>query len=207
MLITGLRKKRGKWILEFDNNALYEIDERVIIEYRLNVGSEINENEIEIILSQHDYYKTKDQAYRYLARRPHSEKELSDKLKRKQHSLENVDKVISDLIKINYLNDEDFAEIFINDRLDKKKGTLKIKAELFNRGVSRKIIEAASSKIDEEILLNNAVDLAEKKLRTFRDKEISEINQKQKIYYFLMNKGYSGDIIRKAISKIKNYQL
>ena len=80
---------------------------------------------------------------RYLTRRPRSEKELQDYLKKKKASPEVSLKITQKLKEQRFLNDEEFTRWWVDQRLRfKPRSVFLIKRELLQKGVSKTIIES-----------------------------------------------------------------
>jgi len=81
-------------------------------------------------------------ALRLLARREHSAQELRRKLGDKGFTAGEVENVLERLAQDKLLSDERFVESFIQSRINKGYGPLHIQAELYERGISRGLIDA-----------------------------------------------------------------
>jgi len=139
-------------------------------------------------------------AFRLLSNRAHSSVELKRKLLSKGFELIPVEKVISSLTDDRFLNDEDFSSAYIEERSVKKKiGPQKIKAELFKRGVDRKVIEKLIVNIDPEQNFENLVNLATKKFKSIRNREQDFRKLRFKLYSYLSSRGFESDLIQKVL--------
>ena len=206
MILTGVQKRRAKIILEFDNTSKYEIYYDVYLMYSILKGDEISESKINQILRKNAEFEIKNSAFRYLANRNHSIFEIRNKLKRKQYDHDLISVVINELVEKKYLNDYLFATGFVKNRIERRReGIMKIKANLFQKGVSREIIDRVLSEAeDDSIQLNNALLLGEKKLQKLKaGKKLENEKIKSRIFNFLKGRGFTGDIILQALSTLK----
>jgi len=152
-----------------------------------------------------EFEKYLNSALRYLSFRPRSEKEVVDKLKEKKAPSEIIDRIVLQLKDHKFLNDEDFARWFIEQRLRfKPKGIRIIKMELKQKGINQEIIDEAIANLssDEESEvpssdLESARKLVEKKLPKYRDLDKQIIYQK--LGSFLARRGFNWDVIKKSI--------
>ena len=145
-----------------------------------------------------NFHETKEKALRYLEFRSHSEKELTDKLKRSGANYEDILSVIAFLKEYNFLNDRSFAEKYTHDLVTLKKfGKKRVKLELSKKGISQEIISEVLENFDwdsEDIL----TPLVKKKLSgDFEKKSID------RCFRYFLYKGYSFDEIKSSIDKIK----
>ncbi len=115
-----------------------------------------------------------------------------------------IESVLLDLKKDGYLDDNNFADAFVRERLAKRKsGQNKIRAELIKRGINQKSIDVALTKIDNTSFEQTAINLVDKKLKSLKQKESDIRKIKQKISSFLFSKGFETDIIFKVINQLK----
>ncbi|MCK5413483.1 MAG: regulatory protein RecX [Candidatus Pacebacteria bacterium] len=143
-------------------------------------------------------------AIKLLTLRRRSVFEIKTRLQKKGYESDIIKQVIEDLNSYKYLDDEAFAESYINDRMNFRPcGRFIIKKELKERGISENIIER---KIEELISIEQEIKSA-KKLATQKSKTISEKIEKnkaiQKVKAYLQSKGFSFDVINQAV-KNKN---
>lgn len=122
--------------------------------------------------------------------------EIEERLKQKNYSEDLINKVLDELKKFRYLDDETFAESFINDRINLRPcGKRLIEKELRNKGISSEIIERKLELlIDENKELELAQRIVSKKTRSIKDG--SDKNRiRRKLAAHLSSKGFSFDII------------
>lgn len=91
------------------------------------------------------------------------------------------------LKKYNYINDLDFAKWLVEQRSKQGKGKLFIKQDLFKKGVLPDIINSVLSSIDSE----SSITLVYKKALRKYLSETDVYKKKQKIYRYLLSKGFS----------------
>jgi regulatory protein len=103
-----------------------------------------------------------------------------------------------------------FAEMFSEEKLRLKLwGKTKLKSELMKKGISSEIIavileEKFPGSAEE---LDNASHLAKKKYNLLKNRNMEKQKLVQRLYAFLISKGYSYDISRQAIDKLFNLSL
>ncbi len=138
-------------------------------------------------------------AYRYLTIRPRSRAEVEKKLQGRQFPTEIVSAVIDHLLRLGYLNDEQFARQWAASRVRSRGfGRMRIEQELRQRGVGRDAIrEALQGIFEESSELDVARKEAAKKLKTLSRFE-PEV-RKRRLAGFLERKGFSSEIIRGII--------
>ncbi len=139
-------------------------------------------------------------AMKLITLRKRSVFEIKTRLKKKEYESNIIEQVIKELKGYKYIDDEDFAESYINDRMNFRPcGRFLIKNELQERGIEENIIEIKISElVSEERELESAKKLARQKFKAISEKtEKSKTIQKIKAY--LQSKGYSFDVISQAV--------
>ena len=139
-------------------------------------------------------------AYRYLTIRNRSEKEIRDYLASKKASQEVIDRIVTSLIEKKFLNDEEFARLWIRQRARlKPKGKALLKIELRQKGISDEIITTVLSEIQEDIPdeLEQAKRLISRKMQQLAGKPRQETYAK--VGAFLARRGFSWEVSKKAI--------
>jgi regulatory protein len=141
-----------------------------------------------------------DLSYRYLSIRNRSEKEMRDYLIKKKAAGEIIEKIISRLKEKKFLNDEIFARSWILNRARlKPKGKMLLQIELRQKGIRDDIIKKILQEVQEEVPdeLEQAKSLIAKKMERIIGSPRNEIYQK--IGGFLSRRGFSWEIVKKAI--------
>lgn len=203
MIITALQQKGNNVLVCFDDGEFITLDYRTVIDNGLHKNDLIDEKQTEKLVFESNFLKAKDSAFRLLGRRHHSTSELKTKLLRKNYPKEIVERVLIDLTDKEFLNDEQFANSYSEERTVKKKvGINKLKAELFKKGIERKIVDHVISGIDSELSYENALILAKKKLEFLKRRDIESKKLKTKIFSFLCSRGFETEIIMKVLNEL-----
>ena len=115
---------------------------------------------------------------------------------------EAIDKLILELIQLNFLNEERFARSFVRGKFRIKKwGKLKIRIALKKRNIYNKCIDIAIQEIDDKIYFNTLKKLLQKKNHIL--KETNPYNRKMKLLRYLVNRGFEYDLIHDAFVELK----
>jgi regulatory protein len=203
MIITALQRKGNNVIIIFDDREPVAIDYRTVLDNGLRKNDTIDEKFFERLVYESSFLKIRDSAFRLLGRRHHSTSELRNKLLKKKYQKEIIDKVLSDLTDKGLLNDEQFANAYLEERsLKKRIGVNKLKAELFKKGIDRKIIEKVLLNIDPGISYNHALELAQRKKIFLLRKESDQNKLKSKIFSFLSSRGFESELIMKVLNDL-----
>lgn len=144
-----------------------------------------------------NYQEAKDKALRLLGVRDHSEKELSDKLKRAGASDEDIEKILEFLREYGMVNDERFAKTYCEYlHTVKRFGKKKIEYELKSKGIDSIYVQEALEEI-EEYTDEELIPMIEKRLKgDFSTK------QKNKVKRYFYNRGFSMTDVNNCIERI-----
>jgi len=141
----------------------------------------------------------KEKALKLLELRPRSERELKQKLRQKGFTEKIIFEVVSDLKRVDLINDEKFAESWASSRLNNKPmGKFLLKQELFRKGIKKELIEDVIRKsFEDEKEVELAAKLLEKRKRLFQNLENRKIQKK--LSDFLLRRGFSYYIVNKVM--------
>ncbi len=204
MKISRLIQKRIKVCVMLDTGDNIYLRYDTVLKFGLKKNDELTEVLLNKIYAEDHRLHIKEISFRLLTRRMHSASELKRKLLSKKFPPERIEEAVNELIDRQYLDDEKFAEKYAEEKLkNSKTGLIKIKAELIAKGVDKRIIEKVLLKMDNsEILLKNALLLSKKKISTSQFKSIPPKKQNEKLFRFLISKGYQGEVIKSALKKL-----
>lgn len=171
------------------------------------MGKELSDQEIEKIISEDQTIRGKEYLLRLLSRRIYSRYEILKKLKNKGYTENIVSNLVLWLENKNYINDELFAEMWAQFRLQNKPiGSYKLNQELRLKGIKqdiiKKIIDKTYNEIDELTVARNIIrdKIVSAKIKNIR------IDPK-KIYNFLLRRGFSIEISRSIYHELNNEQV
>jgi len=205
MNIIGVEKKDGKNVVVYlDNNQKLFLSYETFLKNGLRKGAEISESRFDLLVKENQKYFIKQKAFAYLARRQHSEKELAIKLKQKGYNVEFINEVLTELKENNLVNDKNFSLQFVDEMASRKKWSpKKIKAELIKKGISKEIISTViEEKYSRQAELENALAVANKKLKILKSKIDDDEIIKQKLFSFLYQRGYEYDLVNEIITSV-----
>lgn len=123
---------------------------------------------------------------------------MHDYLVKKQYLEDEVNATIKQLIELKFLNDDDFARTFIENRQRKGKSKQSIQFELKLKGINKEQSEEVLE--DAKSDLKTALLYIEKRLRQFERYKPEE--RQKKIISRLRSRGYNWDIISEVLKKL-----
>lgn len=139
--------------------------------------------------------QAKKWATEYL-KRPHSEKELRDKLRDKGAAPEDIDTVCALCIDYGFVNDAEYAGMIVRHYAAMGYGPGRIRQEFKRRGVPPALWDAAMAEFPE------GTDTIDRLLaQRLRGRDASDRKERDKAANALFRKGYSWGEIRAALAR------
>lgn len=189
-------KNLKRRIIYLDNDLILEVTDIILAEFDLYIGKYVNEKTINKIQEKELLLKAKKDAIRYLSYRARSEWEICNKLKNKKYPYIIIEETIDWLKEKELINDKSFANSFVKDRINKKPlGKIKLREELYKKGIDKKIAENAISTffIEEMDEIELARKMINQKMASLKLKRIQF--KPNKILNLLKSRGFSYHVI------------
>ena len=180
---------------QFDSNYLeilldFQVLEEVFFPFKVEAPSFgfSSQKELLLWLETYEMTKAKEVAYKLLSMSAYSCKALSMKLKLKGFSEKTIKEVLEKVASQGFVNDENQAKQFMEKKLSRGCGPLKIQKLLLAKGYKAD----SCLKISEEDQLQI--------ISSYSD-VLKKLDKKKQIA-FLRKKGFSGSIILKALNEL-----
>lgn len=197
--ITAItRQKRNKERVNIFIDGKYAFSLAEITAAWLKTGQELSPEEIARLDAEDAVEKAKQSAFNYLSYRPRSMAEVRQNLLKKDYDETIVEQVINRLTELNLLNDREFARFWVEQRETfKPRSQRALSQELYQKGLSRDIIDEAVNDVDEMAAAKKA---AEKKARRWiqlpKDTFFSKMNG------FLQRRGFNYAIAKTVTEEL-----
>ncbi len=168
--------------------------------YHLKEGEEILQKDYEVLMEEILPKRAKLRCMNLLMTKEYTVEQLRRKLRQGFYSEELIEIAISYVASFNYVNDLKYAMDFITYN-ESSKSKRRIEQDLYKKGISRETMERAWNEWEEQGGEQDEIGMIRKQLekKQYND-ETADYKEKQKIYGFLLRKGYSSEQIKKAIN-------
>ncbi len=196
MIVTGLEavgKNRSRVYL--DEELAFVLYKGELSRYGIKEGAELSEDIYREILDTVLTKRAKLRCMNLLKSMDRTEFQLRQKLRQGDYPEEVAERAIAYVKKFGYVNDRAYALRYIESRQGRD-ARRQIACDLRQKGISQDIIQEAFEEAepqDEEALIRR---LAEKK---HIDPRTADRKERQRLYGFLMRKGFSADAIGRAL--------
>lgn len=196
MKITGIKqqvKRADRYSIYIDEKYVCSFSEQELLNLGLRIGQELAAHELQELKNNAIKDKAYDRSLNLVSRRPRSEWELRDYLKRKEYEPEIVDSTIERLKDRGYVDDRDFARRWVDSRrLLKPTSKRRLVQELRQKRVSTEAIS--------EVMAGDETD-ERQILRTLVEKKRARYPDTVKFMQYLSRQGYSCDDIKAVLSE------
>ncbi|TCO74819.1 recombination regulator RecX [Marinisporobacter balticus] len=202
--ITNLEQQKNKNRVNIyvDDTFFLGVDQEIIYTLGLKKGQEVETKKLESIIGEEIYLKAKSKALKLLHFASRTEKEMREKLAKHEYEEQTIDRVLTFLKEYEFIDDEKFTKHMVKSKANGEKyGKNRIKQELYRKGIDKELIEnTIIEELDLKIEYENALSLAEKKMRTIKDTDRKKVYEK--LGRYLAYRGYDYDIIKKVINHV-----
>jgi len=207
MKITSISiqtRDKNRVNVSVDGKYRFSLDVFQLVDLGIKVGAEYTDEELTNLEQESTFGKVYARALEYSLMRPHSAREVRDYLYRKTRDSrtkegkikkgiapEITSRVFDQLVEKGYIDDEKFAEYWVENRsLRKGASKRKLASELAAKGVDRSIVDR---------LLSETERTDENELQKIIEKKRNKYPDDQKFMMYLARQGFSYDDIKSAL--------
>ena len=190
-------EKQKDKVTVFTEDGFFVINKETCLLERLSKGMILTQEKKDYLLFESDKKTAFLKGLSYIARKKCTKKMIEDYLLKKEFNEKAVQYAITKLTEYRYIDDSEYCKAYIQS--SKGKGRLKIAYELKNRGIDENIISEYNK--SEESELSDCILSA---IKFTKNKDLTELKFKQKLYRHLLSKGYAYETVQNAINSIVN---
>ena len=195
-------QKRNKERVNVFVDGVYTFAVTVNVALGLRKGQYLSDADIERLVAGDERDKAYQQAIHFLGFRPRSQAEVAQRLHEKGYSAGAIEHTIHRLLEQNYLNDQEFARYWLENREQfKPRGERALRYELSQKGIDPQAIEAVLSDLDEA---TSAWAAVQKKVRQWQ--HLPEDQLKKKVMGFLSRRGFGYSVVDQIWQKMQSEQ-
>jgi regulatory protein len=199
--ITGLKqgKRRTKNIHVYvDDEFAISLSQETLLKENLGVGQEMGKTALAELADKDLRQRCFNSAVRFLGYRPRSESEIRQRLARHGFDDKTIDKTVTRLKDMGYVDDTEFARFWVENRESFSPRSRRLaKFELKRKGLGADIIEKAVSGIDEK---DSAYRAAQSRARRLAALDYQDF--RLRLGQYLGRRGFGYAIISEVIEKM-----
>ena len=187
-----------------DGEFAFGIHEDLVVKHSLQVGATLTPEGVRELERDEQYVDAKQAALDYLAYKPRTEEEVRRKLRQEDVPSPVIEDVIARLYELEYLDDEAYAHDYAHNRFSSKKyGPVRIRRELTERGVERRLADAAVDELFAEVDVTAAAWTHAEKRWPRLAGEDDPRRRRQKMYRYLRRRGFTSNTIRPILDELE----
>lgn len=165
---------------------------------RLRVGQELTEADIERLKAADEQEQAYERALKFLEIRPRSAAEVSQRLRAHSVPAPIVEKVIARLTSAGLLNDQTFANYWVENRQTfRPRSRLALRQELQRKGVRGEALTEALAATDDEAA---AYQVAKRQAARWRTLDFPTF--RRKLGEFLARRGFGFEVARTVVDRV-----
>ena len=205
MIVTELAVfSQDRYKVFIDQEFAFVLYKGELRQYNLSAGQALSEKDYEEIIHTVLPKRAKLRAMNLLQKKRYTEKQLKDKLKEGLYPQEIIEEAIAYVKSFRYLDDLQFAVDYITYHETSKSERIMM-GDLLQKGIDREVITQAfaawralgGSQNEQEMIR----EILKKKHYSFD----CEAKEKQKIYAFLLRKGFSVENVNKVLGGLDSF--
>ena len=201
--ITRQKHNTSRVSVYLDGKYSFSLDEVDAYRLKIKIGTELTEEDVEKCNLESNLSKAIAKAADILSRKPATKKEIQDKLAEKGYDASVISAAVYELEELGYINDYDYACLYMEYAAEKCYGERKIRYELANKGVDPYIIEDVLAEKETA----RCEELAERIYAKYGIVDMNDIKIKQKVSRYLASRGFEFSDINDAVrAYIQQYQ-
>jgi regulatory protein len=148
--LTRAEKNPDVYYAGFEDGSSLRVNIALIADYSLYTGRELDEDEYEALKASAKDASAKARALRILGKRNMSRREITERLMQKGESRETAEAAADWLQQIGAVNDAEYALIIVRHYISRGYGRMRVRDELYRRGIDRELWEEALAELPEE---------------------------------------------------------
>lgn len=200
MLVTQISEvSKSRSRIYLDGQFAFILYKGELRQFQIKEGQELTEECYRQIMTQILPKRAKLRSMNLLQSRDYTRKQLEDKLKQGEYPQECIEEALSYVESYGYIDDRRYAGDYIEYHIQTK-SRMRIETDLMRKGISKEVIRQAFEDLgnlgvvqDEAALIR---DLLNKKKYCA---DTATRQEQQKMYGFLYRKGFSPEVIVRAL--------
>lgn len=195
--IQELSKSRSRIFV--DDGFAFVLYKGELRSFHIREGSEIDQEDYETIMTRLLPKRAKLRAMNLLKSREYTVKQLHDKLESGGYPETVIEEALAYVASFHYTDDLRYAVSFISCH-ESTRSRRRIEQDLLGRGIDRSTLEKAWAEWEEQGGSQDEQSMIQSLLeKKHFDMENADAKERQRMYGFLMRKGFSGEQARKAV--------
>lgn len=195
------RRKKNRVNIYINQEYSFACSEDLVFSFALSKGKIVDTESLKKIIEEDNYISCKNYALNVIERNYKTEKQMMDKLVKKEYSEKVINRVFVFLKEYSFVDDDKYTDLYISEKIDKQ-GKVRIKYDLLKKGVETKLIDMKLEKIDISLEKISIEILAKKKYDSIIKTEGNYIIIYNKLKGYLFRLGYTSNLINEILKSV-----
>jgi regulatory protein len=198
--IEAQRRDPNRYNIFIDGDFYIGIRSDVLLDSGIAVGDSLSAQKVEEIVRREQIAGGLDVAYRLIAQRARSEREVRDRLRQRGADREVIELVLDRLRELRYLDDQEFARTWVDNRQTHHPRSRRLlEQELRQKGIDRSTVDQIldETPFDE---VEVATEVGRQRLRKLAG--LPEDQQREKLTGFLGRKGFDFQTVKQVLNRL-----
>lgn len=196
--ITPQKHNKSRVSVYLDGKYAFSLDEVDAYRLRIKVGSTLTDEDVQRCNLESNLSKAISKAADILSRKPATAYEITSKLRSKGYDDSVISVAVAELQELGYINDYDYAKIYLDYAGEKFYGTKKIRYELEKKGIDPYIIEDVLDEREN----TDSIALKEHIYAKYGSVDMSDMKMRNKVMRYLISRGFD---FSQANDAVKEY--
>lgn len=200
--ITEVSNSRSR--IEIDHQFAFVLYKGELRQYHLREGEELQESDYRTIMEEVLPKRAKLRCMNLLKSREYTTEQLKTKLRQGQYPEEIIDQAISYVSSFHYIDDLRYATDYITAH-EATRSRNRIEQDLYRKGISQLTIARAFQDWQSQGGTQDEQSMIQALLtKKHYDPENADYKEQQRIYAYLLRKGYPPTQIRQALGSLRD---
>lgn len=196
------QKRSGRFNVFVNDEYAFAVSTNVLGDFMLAKGKELTDELIDEIKQAEQNAKAQEKALGYLSYQPRSIKEIRQYMQKQEVDEETTEIVIKRLVDLGYLDDDNFAKLFINNALTVgTDGPRHITSKLIQKGLTVDQIAIHLDEVDPADFVATGLKIVNPMVKQFG--RLSQKELFQKMRQKLMQHGFTGELIQPVLDAVE----
>lgn len=201
MTVTRIEETSNKRCKVYlDHEFAFVLYKGEMRKFNMREGVDLSQADYEAILTDILPKRARQRAFYLLKDRDYTEVKLKEKLKQQFYPQSVINQTVEYMVSMRYVDDCRYAVSYIRC-YEGQKSRKRINNDLYAKGISNRILEKAWTEWEESGGEVDELSMIQRLLEKRKyDGENADKKERQKIFCFLMRKGFETELIRKAMN-------
>lgn len=189
MIVTQIEEvTKSRYKVFLDEQFAFVLYRGELSRFHMKKGQEVTQEDYDRINRDVVLKRAKKRLLHLLDQMPRTEQQLRVKMKQNFYTEDMIEEAIQYAMGYGYINDKNYANMYIQDKINRK-SKKELYCALLQKGIEKEIIQEVLEELYEEHDDLEAIRMLIRK-KNFKAEEATE-KDRQKLYGYLMRKGFS----------------